>query len=377
MLDQCKEVHRAAGSETSNGELPLVWLLLDDRPGHATQVIGLARQIKWPFVALQLEFNFLNRLPNPLLGGSLVSLCGHSRAKLRPPFPDLVIGMGRRVVPIARWIKWQSGGRVRIILLGRKALGNSADIDLLVSCVHFRQMPREGLFELVVPPTQVDTPSLAAARLVRANPIAASRKPRVVLLVGGPTTQHRFDASCAGRMAEQIAKATDDLSGSLAIVTSRRTPTEAVEAIRAAAPAAHIHVWQKERTDNPYLSYLANADLLVVTGESESMIAEAAATGRPLTIYPLEARSPGLKNRLAEALVRAAWRNGTTGRMCGRILCSGWIAPVRDLNLMHLAMQEQGMARLFEGSLNTVAPRRSNEFDLLADRLVELVSGRS
>ncbi len=342
MLDECGEGHRAEDSKTSNGELPLVWLLLDDRPGHATQVIGLARRIKWPFVALQLEFNVLNRLPNPLLGGSLMSLSGQGRAKLKPPFPDLVIGMGRRVVPVARWIKRQSGGRARIVLLGRKAMGDPADIDLLVSCVHFGQMPREGLFELVVPPTQVDAESLAKARLARPNPMAALCKPHVVLLVGGPTAQHRFDIHCARRMAEQIARATNELGGSLAIVTSRRTPIEAVEAMRAAAPTAHIHVWQKASTDNPYLSYLANADLLVVTGESESMIAEGSATGRPLTIYPLEARPPGLKNRLVSVLIRATRRSGPIGQLCGKILLAGWVAPVRDLNLMHRAMQEQG-----------------------------------
>ncbi len=377
MPDECGEGHRAEDSKTSNGDLPLVWLLLDDRPGHATQVIGLARRIKWPFVALQLEFNVLNRLPNPLLGGSLMSLRGQGRAKLKPPFPDLVIGMGRRIVPVARWIKRQSGGRTRIVLLGRKAMGNPADIDLLVSCVHFSQVPRDGLFELVVPPTQVDAESLAAARLARPDPMAALRKPRVVLLVGGPTAQHRFDARSAGRMAVQIAKATDDLGGDLAIVTSRRTPREAVNAMRAATPSAHTHLWKMAGNDNPYLSYLANADFLAVTGESESMIAEGSATGCPLTIYPLEAKPPGLKNRFARNLRRLAEGGGTVAWLCRKILLAGWIAPARDLNLMHRAMQERGLAQVFDGSLNTRAPRPSNEFGLLADRLVKLVSSRS
>jgi mitochondrial fission protein ELM1 len=376
MLNEYREHQPAPDNNTNNGKLPLVWLLLDDRPGHATQVTGLARRVKWPFIAIQLEFNFMNRLPNPLLGGSLMSLSGQARKKLKPPFPDLVIGMGRRIVPVARWIKWQSGGRTRVVLLGRKAMGSPADVDLLVSCVHFGQVSRDRMFELVVPPTQVDAESLAAARLARPDPMAALRKPHVVLLVGGPTAQHRFDAEYAGRMAAQIAKAADDLGGDLAIVTSRRTPREAVNAMRAAAPSTHIHVWNMASNDNPYLSYLANADFLAVTGESESMIAEGSATGRPLTIYPLEAKPPGLKNGLARILRHMAEGKGTMAWLCQRILIGGWITPARDLNLMHNAMQAQGLARLFDGSLNTRAPRPSNEFGLLANRLVELVSGR-
>jgi uncharacterized protein len=376
MLNEYRENQPAPDNKTNNGKLPLVWLLLDDRPGHVTQVTGLARRMKWPSTALQLEFNFLNRLPNPVLGRSIRSLHSQDRAKLQPPFPDLVIGMGRRIVPVARWIKQQSGGGTRIVLLGRKAMGNPADIDLLVSCIHFRQLPREGLFELVVPPTQVDEGSLAAIRLARPDPMAKFRKPRVVLLVGGPTAQHRFDAQSARWMVSQIAKAIDDLGGDLAIVTSRRTPVESLDAMRAAAPFAHVHVWQKASKDNPYLSYLANADLLVVTGESESMIAEGSATARPLTIFPLEAKPPGLKNSFAGALLGAAERKGTMAQLCRKILLTGWIVPARDLNLMHRAMEERGLARVFDGSLNTLVPRPSDEFGLLANRLVELVSSR-
>ena len=86
MLNEYRENQPAQESKTNNGKLPLVWLLLDDRPGHATQVTGLARRMKWPFVALQLEFNFMNRIPNPLLGGSLVSLSGKARRSLSRHF---------------------------------------------------------------------------------------------------------------------------------------------------------------------------------------------------------------------------------------------------------------------------------------------------
>lgn len=377
MRIESRDNQAAQNSKTNSGKLPHVWLLLDDRPGHATQVTGLARRMKWPSTALQLEFNFMNRLPNPVLGASLVSLCSQDRAKFQPPFPDLVIGMGRRIVPVARWIKRQSGGRTRIVLLGRKAMGNPADIDLLVSCVHFGQLPREGLFELVVPPTQVDEESLMAVRLARPDPMAALRKPRVVLLVGGPTAQHRFDAQSARRIVAQIVKATNDLGGELAIVTSRRTPREALDAMRAAAPSAHIHEWQQANNDNPYLSYLANADFLAVTGESESMIAEGAATGLPLTICPLAAKPQGLKSRFARTLRQLAEGKGAVARLCRKILLAGWIVPARDLDLMHRGMQERGLARVFDGSLNTLAPRPSNEFELLAGRLATLVSGRS
>ena len=48
-----------------------VWLLLDDRPGHVTQVVGLADALGWPYETKALRFTWLNRLSNRLLGASL------------------------------------------------------------------------------------------------------------------------------------------------------------------------------------------------------------------------------------------------------------------------------------------------------------------
>ena len=349
---------------------PHVWLLLDDRPGHATQVRGLARSLGLPAAEKSLRFNGLNRLPNPLLGASTLSLRKDAGVGIAPPYPDLVIGMGRRVVPVARHIKRASGGRTRIVLLGRKAANDWDAADLSIACAHFRLMPHPDLVELAVPPTQVDAGTLAEARRARPDPMPELAHPRAVLLVGGPTVQHSFDAAFAGEMAANIAQAAAAIGASLAIVTSRRTPADAIAAMRGAAPQAHLHEWRAGRADNPYLSYLAHADLLAVTGESESLLAEAAATGLPVTIYPLATRPPRLKDRIAESLRRHAERGG----LAHRLMSGGWIAPPRDLAMMHRLMVAQGRARLFGGALNQAAPAPACELDDLAGRIRALIA---
>ena len=352
---------------------PRVWLLIDDRPGHRTQVEGLARMMGWSAEDRVLSFNFLNYIPNPILGGSLLSLRGSSADSLRPPFPDVVIGMGRRVIPVARWIKRQSGGRSQIVTLGRKAGGASRNSDLYVSCSHFGSIPGPRLFELAVPPTKVDAASLAAARNARPDPLDGLRHPRVLLLVGGPTAQHAFTAEFAGQMAKLIVRSVENLGGDLAIVTSRRTPAAAIAAMRDAAPSAHFHEWERARVDNPYLSYLAAADALVVTGESESMLAEGAATGLPLTIYPLQPKPPGLKARFVAAIHRRALGRGLGADVCRYVFDHGWLAPPRDLERLHHAMVEDGLARLFRSAVSLDKPNRNPDLDRLKQRMGELL----
>jgi mitochondrial fission protein ELM1 len=351
-----------------------VWLLIDDRPGHRTQVVGLARLLGLEAAEKRLAFRAINWLPNRVLGATLVTLDRDASDRLDAPFPDLAIGMGRRVVPVARWLRHASGGATRIVLLGRKAANDMRGIDLGIACAHFGLMQNPRLIEVVVPPTQVDATLLAEAAVARPDPLAGSRKPRIVLLVGGPTVLHRFDATIAEAMARAVAAATDALGGSLAIVTSRRTPDDAIDAIGRAAPDAHLHLWQKDRADNPYLSYLAGADLLVVTGESESMLAEASATGRPLTIYPLPPRPERLKERIGGRLRSWSGKPGALGAIGRSLLGGGWLTPPRDVDRLHTEMVEHRLAARFDGAINTQAPDRRDDIGRVRERVAALLA---
>jgi hypothetical protein len=167
------------------------------------------------------------------------------------------------------------------------------------------------------------------------------------------------------------------LGGSLAIVTSRRTPADAIEAIRRAAPEAHLHLWQADRVDNPYLSYLAAAELLVVTGESESMLAEASTTGRPLTIYPLPPRPERMKERIGDRLRTWSGKPGALGAIGRSLLGGGWLTPPRDVDRMHALMVQHRLAALFDGSINTQAPNRRDDIGRVRDRVAALLATRS
>ena len=123
---------------------------------------GLADALGWTDAATRLRFRLVNHLPNKLLGAHLVSLDRTRSDPLEPPWPDLVVAMGRRTVPVARWIGEQSGGAVKLVQLGRKG-ANLADVfDLAVALRHFQLPPHPARLDLVVPPTQVTAARLAA-----------------------------------------------------------------------------------------------------------------------------------------------------------------------------------------------------------------------
>lgn len=257
-----------------------IWLLIGDKAGDAAQLRVLADALGWSTREIVLETNRWRDLPNLLLGESLLS----SRAPFSPPWPDLVLWAGRRGTPIARWIRRASGGRARLVNLGRPWAPYGA-IDLVIAMPQYRPPPRSNV--------------LAARLPFNRQRIERRSGDHVVLLVGGPAPPLAFGVAEARRIGEQARAHATCVGLPLLAVASRRTPRAIAEILGAA--------------DAPYADALSSAARIIVTGDSASMIADALSTGRPVDIAPLPfARTPlslvsrGLDAALPRALVTAA-----------------------------------------------------------------------
>ena len=68
------------------------------------------------------------------------------------------------------------------------------------------------------------------------------------------------------------------------ITASRRTPDDLVARIKNAVEGSGAFFWNGDG-ENPYPSFLAHADLFLITADSVSMTCEAAATGKPIYIF--------------------------------------------------------------------------------------------
>ena len=355
---------------------PRIWTLLDDRPGHQTQVKGLVDRLGRPYETRRLSFNRLNRLPNPLVGASLITVDQRNSDPLTPPFPDIVITTGRRCLPVARWIKRASDGRSKLIHIGRKGVTAADEFSLLISCAHFNMPPHAQRLAVMLPPTQVTEACLAEAKDEWQGLFEGQERPNIVLLVGGETALHAFPAGYAVDLLRRAEAATKALGGSLTVLTSRRTSADAIDAMQDAADHATFHLWSRERKRNPYLGYLAWADGLIVTGESESMLAEAAATGTPLHIAPLPLKRLSAMRRLRRQMtsVAAARQGGLASFYC-TLFNSGWMTPSRDLEKMHGLMYQAGLARPFETELNLTPPAKNRTSEPYIDSIADILSG--
>lgn len=362
------------GNECNDREA-VVWVLANQKPGHTSQATALAEIIGWPFQVMQV--------PQTLQAVVRVLLHIHSGnvAPLKAPWPNVIVACGWWPTRVARWIKASSDGRVRLLLAGRKCGPVRSPTDILVSCRHFHLPIHERRIETLLPVQPIAALKFEAARERGEQLMEGATKPRVALLVGGSSKQHVLSVTDTTSLGRKVLQQVQAAGGSLFAVTSRRTGADAGKALQSALQGnAQVHRWSRDEVDNPYLAYLAAADIVVVTGESESMLTDAVATGKPVYIYPLRQTyfSPwlALGAKLTEWSERTPKNRRGTERpqqgfeyLCSRILKREWILPPRDLDALHRRLVENGLARMFGQSLSAEGAAQAPANDDLGHRL--------
>lgn len=247
--------------------------------------MALAHALGWPFVVNETKFRW-HELYFALRGQA--TLAGFDRRRsspLEPPWPDLVIMAGRQNETPAKWIRKQSGGRTRIVVIGRNWTP-PAELDLVVTTPQFRLPAHPHVLQNDFPLHRVTAERLSEAAQRWRSRLSGLPHPWIALIVGGSSGPYVFSTETARRLGREASAFARAHGGSLLVTTSPRTGRRAMNALDAAIDVPHrFYRWRPSDPDNPYLGYLALADRFIVTADSLSMLAEACETGRPVFLF--------------------------------------------------------------------------------------------
>jgi hypothetical protein len=287
----------------------MVWILKCHRVGDHAQSLALARALGWPFVVKETSFHWYELFFALASRATLAGLDRRRSSPLTPPWPDLVIVGGRPNETPAKWIRKQSGGRTRIVVIGRYWTPPS-ELDFIVTTPQFRLPSNANVLHNSSPLHPVTPAALAEARGIWAPRLAAVPSPYIALLVGGSSGPYVLSRASARRLGREASALARSLNASLLVSTSARTTRRAMSALESAIDVPCVfYRWQQDDADNPYLGFLALADAIIATGDSMSMLAEACSAGRPVYIFefgggPAAMHGPRSRN----PQVRQWWR---------------------------------------------------------------------
>jgi mitochondrial fission protein ELM1 len=288
------------------------WGVNDGVAGTAGQVRGLAEAVGLPFrlSSAPLRQPWKSLWPGMVPAARFVF---QDPRFLDGPSPSLLITCGKQAVMTSLYLKKQLGDRVFTVHVQNPRISPER-FDLVVAPEH------DGLTGRNVISTMGALHHISPEVLARARangPVGGLdrlRTPFVAVLIGGPTRHYAYVESDMQRLEDKLAGVAKSGGVSLAILPSRRTPQPVIERFIRRFGNEHL-VWNRSG-ENPYLCTMAMASHLIVTGDSVSMITEAAGTGRPVYVEYLTERRPARRFRkFHDALQRAGISRSFEGRL--------------------------------------------------------------
>ncbi|MBB3066835.1 mitochondrial fission ELM1 family protein [Limibacillus halophilus] len=263
------------------------WVLSDGRPGMETQCLGLAERLGMAPTIKRIDLRAPWRWLPPILQPLPFASLSPTGDNLEPPWPEVLIATGRKTAALAAAIRKTSGGGCYTVQIQNPTLPTDR-FDAVILPDHDGQGARDGVITTTGALGRVTPTALTQAAAQAAPYLQNLPHPRVAVLIGGPNGVYTMPTAVIEEHLTAAIDASKALHGSLMISASNRTPDVIKARLRHAGEQLGCPVWGDAGDgENPYLSYLALADYLLVTADSVNMLCEAAATGKPLMVLNL------------------------------------------------------------------------------------------
>lgn len=292
---------------------PRIWLLLGNKKGDNGQVETIAdalrSQLGWHCERKNIQVREPFLFGKPRVGPTLYHIETEQSDPLEAPWPDLIITVGRSPANVALWIKRQSGGRSKLVLVGKPS-GYMEQFDLIITSAETLPAPYSNVLRINMPLMRVNQAAIDQGAKDWAERFAALPRPLVGIMVGGPTNPFAFTPAVTRQLVEEAGRVIRE-GGTPYFTTSRRTPTKITAQLKQQLPPrAILYDWNDSQTDNPYRGLLGLADRFLVTGDSISMMVEVIHLHKPLQILPLPTGLLGGLDQLRRSLARWLYRPG-------------------------------------------------------------------
>lgn len=264
-----------------------IWAVSDGKAGHANQALGLAEAMARQTYALITEKRVSLRTPYAWLAPDFtpVPLRALSLASdpVAPPWPDIWIACGRQTAAVTQGVR-RSAGKACLCVQLQDPRANLREYDLIIAPSHDELeapnlLPTLGALHRITPERMIDAlgPDATADTLPAAS---------VAVLIGGDSKRQRIGPKRASALSAPLVRLAR--TGTPLLVSLSRRTSGPARAVLERELKPHAALWWDGEGPNPYLRMLAAAEHILVTADSVSMATEAAATGKPVHILPVD-----------------------------------------------------------------------------------------
>jgi len=287
------------------------WVVTEGAAGMENQGVGLAEALGVTPVVKRVRLRTPWKQLTPFLRVGNRFAFSAEGDPVGPPWPDVLIAIGRQSNPAALAARRHSGGRTFTVRIQDPQIA-PRHFGLVVVPEHDKLrgpnvITTRGALHRVTRAVLDEAAARHAARLDHLP------RPRVAVLVGGSNGVYHLTPTVMGDVADNLARLAEEHGAGLMVTPSRRTGADNEAILRARLSGLPAEVWDGTG-ENPYFAYLALADAVVVTCDSVSMVSEACFTGKPVYVIELEGGSPKFR-----AFLDALYRDGIARPFAGTL----------------------------------------------------------
>lgn len=284
----------------------------DDRAGDLDQVHAIAWALDPHYRCVDLHAEF-----------------GRLRAAREPscrPLPRFIVGIGRKRLGIAKAIRHWSGGRTRLVHIGRLRCSID-DLDYLVTTRAYPTVPSPKILCLDI------APSDRIRRLMSGAAVSSARPRWINVFLGNPLNGEQSAAPARLRaLAYHLDRLAAQYDRDLLICGAPRTRPELYDALSAELHSPHeIYRWRPNDPANPFEAMVKGSTDSIVTADSISVISQLVAAGHRTLILPwkrsagtiagfvreLRSRTVGRRGKDTAAFRSALYRRGLAAELSG------------------------------------------------------------
>lgn len=260
------------------------WVISEGMTGTENQCLGITDHLNpsdltVKRVSLKFPFNYL--CPHIIKRAPLWAVKGDT---IDAPYPDLIIASGRKAIPITLSIP----NAFKVYVQDPKI--NPQHFDLVAVPKHDKTRG-DNVIVTQAAPNRITDNSLQTAKEKFKTTFAHLPDKKIALLIGGHSKTHTMPDDFAQSLFQQFMPIIQSGEYGFMITTSRRTPQKITKQLQTIFSTPNCYFWDGTG-DNPYHAFLANADVVLATEDSASMLSDALTAGKPTYRLPLKGHSP-------------------------------------------------------------------------------------
>ena len=331
-----------------------VLVLNDGKAGHLNQSLAVARQIQraratqnygpgdTDIVVVDVKYKskffrallfFASIFASWRCHGrmSLMKMClqNDSYEKLMKTYAEFIVSCGSSLAPVNIFMSKENNAK-NVVVMDPAIPFSLRKFNFVIAPKHDKIKKGKNIITTTLAPNLVDIETLkeAGERLKRSANITKNNV--VGLLIGGDNPEFTLTPELLKKILSATLKACESSDAELLVTTSRRTSREQESILKETLkddPRCKLLVIANENNPEGTLAgILALSKVVVVSGESISMVSEAVSSGKRTVVFMLDRKKSGLvkHERAFESFARDGYisiaRSGELISLVGRAL---------------------------------------------------------